>query len=62
MTPEQLVEVAAKAVQEYGVSIGVDGRTWEQIPEFARQQYRDDARAALDAVMPLVLTTWETED
>lgn len=53
MSRDEMVERVARAVQQHGVGIGADSRTWDEIPEFAREQYRDDARVAVDVILPL---------
>lgn len=62
MTREELIEKAARAIHQHGVDVGSEGGTWDGLMEFVRDQYRGDARAALDAVLPLILTTTRTEN
>jgi hypothetical protein len=55
--PAEAVEAAARALHARRQK-----RTaWDELAEYARQRYRDDARAALTAAVPLLREAWETE-
>jgi hypothetical protein len=55
--PAEAVEAAARALHARHQK-----RTaWDDLAEYARQRYRDDARAALAAAVPLLREAWETE-
>jgi hypothetical protein len=60
-TREQMVEKAARASHQYGFDCGGVYADWDDLSGTVQQQYRADAAAVLDAVLPQVSTVEELE-
>ena len=61
MSREQMVEKAARAAHSQAYTDGQEGKNWDKLESWVRGSYRDDARAALDAILPQITTVDELE-
>jgi hypothetical protein len=61
MNRQQMVEKAARAEHQHGLDVGSEHAAWDGLREVVREQYRGNARAILDAVLPQLSTVAELE-
>lgn len=58
---EQLIEKAARASHQEGLSSGTEYAAWDALRDRVRREYRENAAAVVDAILPQVTTVEELE-
>lgn len=49
---DEMVEKGAQAIRDvFGNKVGKSKKSWDQLPQKVKDDYRDDARACLEAVL-----------
>lgn len=59
MNREQLIEKAARASHQWGLDFGGEWAGWDELRESTRREYREEASAVVDALLPQVTTAEE---
>ena len=59
MNREQLIERAARASHQWGLDFGGEWAGWDELRESTRREYREEAAAVVDALLPQVTTVDE---
>lgn len=61
MNRAELVEKAARASHRQGLECGGEYAEWDALREITRREYRENAEAVVDALLPQVSTVEELE-